>query len=217
MTIASIKEQYKELKTELKICKIGGIFLALYRNKKVPKIIMTLLENDEDLEGFFQFPLHIDEEKIPFPILFEQTFEQMGNESNIFHVLDIEENLSSEAVKEFLGYLQYARERLKAKPYSLVFWITPEFEKELFLKAPDFHHWVFGTYDFTDIDDGELRSLTSSVNKESFDVQKIDKYLEKVVWQYQNWETVKKNNEFFLLEPMERADLYKYIYDKSSS
>lgn len=34
--------------------------------------------------------------------------------------------------------------------------------------------------------------------------------MEKVVGQYQNWEAVKKNNESFLLEPMERADLYKY-------
>ena len=62
------------------------------------------------------------------------------------------------------------------------------------------HYWV----------DDELKSGTSSPNKESFDVQKIDKYLEKVIWQYQNWEVVKKNNESFLLEPMERADLYKY-------
>ncbi|NES85770.1 MAG: hypothetical protein F6K10_32700 [Moorea sp. SIO2B7] len=211
MNISSIEKQYQELKTELKICKIGGIFVALYRNKEVPKLIMKLLENNDDLEGFFQFPLYIDEKKVPFPILFEQTFEQIGNQSNIFHILGIEENISSEAIKEaFLGYLQYARERLKAKPYSLVFWITPEFEKKLFLKAPDFHHWVFGTYDFTAINNDELKSLTSSVNKELFDVQKIDKYLEKVIWQYQNWETVKNNNESFLLEPMERADLYNY-------
>ncbi len=210
MTISSIKKQYKELKTELKICKIGGLFLALYRNKEVPKLMMKSLENDDDLEGFFQFPVDMDEKKIPFPILFEQTFEPIGNESNIFHILGIEENLSSEAVKEFLGYLQYARERLKAKPYSLVFWITPDFEKKLFFQAPDFHHWVFGTYDFTDIDDDELNRLNSSVNKELLDVHKIDKYLEKVVWQYQNWEAVKKNNESFLLEPMERSDLYNY-------
>lgn len=69
--------------------------------------------------------------KIPFPILFEQKFEQMGNKSNIFHILCIE-NLSSEAVKEFLGYLQYAKEHFKAKSYSLVFWTTPELEKVIF-------------------------------------------------------------------------------------
>ncbi|MGK7874096.1 MAG: NACHT domain-containing NTPase [Xenococcaceae cyanobacterium] len=158
MSISSIDKQYKELKTELKICKIGGLFLALYRNQEVPELVITLLEND--LEGFFQFRLHMDEQKVPFPIFFEQSFQQMGKQSNIFHILGIE-NLSSEAVKNFLGYLQYGRERLKAKPYSLVFWITPDFEKELFLRAPDFHHWVFGTYDFTSIDNDELNSLSS--------------------------------------------------------
>ena len=210
MSISSLEKEYQEFKTELKICKIGGLFLALYCNKEVPKLIIKKLENDNDLEVFFQFPLYINEKKVPFPILFEQTFEQMGNKNNIYHVLGIEENLSSAKAKEFLEYLQYARERLKAKPYSLVFWITPELEQKLFFQAPDFHHWVFGTYDFTDIDDKQLNSITSAVNKESFDIQKIDKYLRKVIWQYQNWKVVKKNNESFLLEPMERADLYNY-------
>ncbi|MGK7958202.1 MAG: hypothetical protein AB4063_23540, partial [Crocosphaera sp.] len=170
MNTSSIEERYKEFKIELKICKIGGLFLALYCNKEVPKLIMTLLKNDADLEDFFQFPLDMDEKKVPFPILFEQTFEQMGKKSNIYHILGIKENLSSEVAKEFLGYLQYARERLKAKHYSLVFWITSDFEKELFFQAPDFHHWIFGTYDFTDIGEEELQSLTSSETNELFDV-----------------------------------------------
>ncbi|MEA5536223.1 pentapeptide repeat-containing protein [Crocosphaera sp. XPORK-15E] len=214
MMIPSIEKEYKELKTELKICKIGGLFLALYRNKEVPKFIMKLLENDNDLEGFFQFPLSIDEQKIPFPIVFEQTFEQIGNKSNIYHVLGIEENLSSEAVKEFIGYLQYARERLKAKPYSLVFWISPELEKALFFQAPDFHHWIFGTYDFTTISDDELNHLTASVNQELFDFKKLNEYFKKVIWQYENWSEVKEKGESFLVEPMERTDLYHY-YVKS--
>ncbi|MDJ0902745.1 MAG: pentapeptide repeat-containing protein [Xenococcus sp. MO_188.B8] len=176
----------------------------------MPKLIIEKLQNDDELRDFFEFQLDMNEKKVPFPILFEQTFEQMGNQSNIFHVLGIEENLSLEAVKEFIGYLQYARERLKAKRYSLVFWITPHFEKELFFLAPDFHHWVFGTYDFTHIDDEELKSITSSANKKLFDVHKIEKYLEKVIWQYQNWEEVKNNQESFLIELMERADLYNY-------
>ena len=204
------EKRYKKFRTELKICKIGGLFLALYRNKEVPEAIIKLLENDDYLAGIFQFPLYMNKDKVRFPILFEQTFEQMGSQSNIYHVLGTENNLSSAKAKEFLGYLQYARERFKAKPYSLVFWITPEFEKELFFQAPDFHHWVFGTYDFTDINDNELKITSSSGNEESFDTQKIDQYLQKVIWQYQNWEVVKKNNESFLLEPMERTDLYNY-------
>ena len=111
------EKRYKKFKTELKICKIGGLFLALHNNKEIPKLIIQKLKHEDDLKGFFQFPLYMDEKKVPFPIFFEQTFEQMGNENNIYHVLGIEENLSSEAAKEFLGYLQYARERFKAKPY----------------------------------------------------------------------------------------------------
>ncbi len=132
MIIPSIEKEYQELKIELKICKIGGLFIALYRQKEVPNLIIQSLRNDHDLDGFLHFPLDIDEKKVAFPILFEQTFEQTGNKSNIYHVLGIEDNLSEKAAQEFLGYLQYARERLKAKPYSLVFWITPEFEKTLF-------------------------------------------------------------------------------------
>ncbi len=210
MLISSIEEQYEELKTELKICKIGGLFIALYRQQEVPKLIIELLRNDDELDGFLHFPLDVDEKKVAFPIFFEQTFEQTGKKSNIYHVLGIEENLSEKAAQEFLGYLQYARERLKAKPYSLVFWITPEFEKTLFFKAPDFHHWIFGTYDFSNITNDEIQSIKSSVNKESFDTNKIDKYLNKVIWQYEHWQNVKNNNETFLLEPMERNDLYTY-------
>ena len=206
-----LKEKlYNKFKIELKICKIGGLFLALYHNGKVPDLIIQKLKNEDALKEFFQFSLYMDEKKIPFPILFEQTFEQMGRKSNIYHVLGIEENLSSDAVKELLGYLQYARDRLSAKQYSLVLWITPHLEKQLFDLAPDFHHWVFGTYDFTDVDDNELINLANSGNKESLKLQKIDRYLEKVIWQYQNWEKVKRHNESFLLEPMERTDLYNY-------
>jgi len=205
-----LKKQYEKLKIELKICKIGGLFLALYQNPKTPESIIKLLKNDDDLKDFFQFKLYIDAKKIPFPILFEQTFEQLGNKNNIYHVLGIEDNLSPEEVKEFLGYLQYARERFKAKPYSLVFWIKPDFEKQLFLEAPDFHHWIFGTYDFTDIDNDRLDSLCSSLKQELLDIYKIEEYLKKSVWQYENWKTVKENNEPFLIEPMNRSDLHNY-------
>lgn len=181
MTNSFLKEQYIEFKTELEICKIGGLFLALYSDQKVCDLVIEKLKNDPDLKDFFQFSLWIDKSKLAFPILFDQTFQQMGKESNIFHVLGIE-NLSAEPLEELLGYLQYARERFKSKPYSIVFWITPELRKKLFFKAPDFHHWVFGTYDFTNINEDKLNSLTPSVKKKSFDFQKIEEYLKKGHW-----------------------------------
>ena len=59
MIIPSIEKEYQDLKTELKICKIGGLFLALYRKKEVPKLIIQLFRNDDDLDGFLHFPLDI--------------------------------------------------------------------------------------------------------------------------------------------------------------
>lgn len=75
----------------------------------------------------------------------------MGKQSNIFHVIGIEK-LPNKSIIDFIRHLQYGRERFKSKLYSNVFWLTSELEKQLFFIAPDFHHWLFGTYDFTQID-----------------------------------------------------------------
>ena len=210
MKVLQAKEYYQELKTELEICDIGGLFIALHNNKKTPSLIINQLQEEEELKHYFQLPIYIDKKKLPFPILFEQTFEQIGSNSNIYHVLDIEKNLSSADINTFIQYLQYARERLKAKPYSLVFWITPELEKQLSYQAPDFYHWVFAVYDFTNLD-SKIISLKYSTHRQlSSELNKIQQYLEKVVWQYENWQQVKDENGTFLLEPMERADLNQY-------
>lgn len=143
------KQLYDELKIELRICKIGGLFLALYKEKDVPENIINNMR--KELTDQFLFTINMDERKVPFSTFFGQSFEQIGKQSNIFNVLGIEQ-LSTSSIIDFIRYLQYGRERFKSKPYSIVFWITPELEKQLFFIAPDFHHWIFGTYDFTHID-----------------------------------------------------------------
>jgi len=129
---------YKEFKTELQICSIGGLFLALYCDEKLIEIVIRELKRD--LPDYFIFQLQMSAQKEGFPTFFEQTFTQIGSKSNIFYVIGIE-TLSEESKSNFIDYLQYTRERFKAKPYSLIFWITPQFEKRLFLSAPDFHNW----------------------------------------------------------------------------
>lgn len=200
---------YKELKTELQISQIGGLFLALYRDEKIIEVIINRLK--QDLPDYFIFELHMSDQKVGFPTFFEQTFAQMGEKSNIFHVIGID-TLPEELRANFIDYLQYTRERFKAKPYSIVFWITPRFEKQLFLSAPDFHHWVSGTYDFSQvfIDSDLIEEEDAGQEIQALPREKIVKYLEKVVWQYEHWQEVKDNNEAFLIEVMERANLNDY-------
>ena len=194
--------QYEELKTELEICQIGGLFLALYEDKNVPELIRVRLQ--QDLPDYFQFPLQMTDKKVWFPIFFEQCFEQMGKHSNIYHAFGIEA-LSEKSQKDFMQYLQYGRERFKALPYSIVFWVHPPFAKQLFHAAPDFHHWIFGTYDFT-----QITPQPESTSQQDF-LANIDQYLEKLIWQYEHWQEVKDNSGTeFLLEVMSRANLHDY-------
>ena len=165
-----------------------------------------------------------------------------------------------------IQYLQYGRERFKALPYSIVFWVHPSFSKQLFQDAPDFHHWLFGTYDFSDVKLAEIqvfhqgnqkifqetfvwlnfyllnnihrvnRFLTGQ-NKIDRVLDSIDKYLEKLIWQYEHWQEVKDstrgflkylhrlkhkywqkvkgNGGEFLFEVMGRVDLRKYYIQQS--
>jgi len=154
----------------------------------------------------------MSEQKIPFSIFFGHSFEQMGKQSNVFHVIGIEK-LSEDSRIGFFRYLQRGRERFKSKPYSIVFWVTKQFEKQLFHLAPDFHHWVSCTYDFTGfkLNKEHVKIQTVSKTKEQqISFLKIRKYLEKVVWQYEHWQEVKENNEEFLNEVISRANLFDY-------
>ncbi len=204
--------RYQKLKTELAICQIGGLFLALYQDENVPELIISKLQ--KDLPNYFQFSVPMTEKKVWFPIFFEQTFEQVGKQSNIYHVLGIEV-LPEKSQADFLQYLQYGRERFKALPYSIVFWMHPPFAKELFHAAPDFHHWVFGTYDFTGINpdvinQNEDKRLAFHKDAEAAFLNNINHYLEKLIWQYENWQIVKDSDVEFLVEVMGRANLHDY-------
>ncbi|MDM8569599.1 hypothetical protein QUF50_08845 [Thiotrichales bacterium HSG1] len=191
--------QYQELKTELEICQIGGLFLALYEDEHVSKFVMECLQ--QDMPNYFQFELKMTDKKVWFPIFFGESFEQIGKNSDIYHAIGIEQ-LSRQ--QDFLQYLQYGRERFKALPYSIIFWVTPDFVKQLFHEAPDFHHWVFGTYDFTQVIPSQ-----NNIPQQDFLIS-IDQYLEKLIWQYENWQQVKDSDEEFLLEVMGRANLHDY-------
>ncbi|MCP4344687.1 MAG: hypothetical protein GY795_04060 [Desulfobacterales bacterium] len=199
--------RYKKLKTKLSVCRIGGLFLALYKNEYIIDMIIEQLK--KDLPEYFIFQLQMNPQKVAFPTFFEQSFEQTGKKSNIFHVTGIE-TLPSELKYNFIDYLQYTRERFKAKPYSLVFWMTPLFEKQLFFSAPDFYHWLSGTYDFSKIQIDNEPLKEKDVSTQSVSLDNIVEYLKKVIWQYEHWQELKGKEENFLLEVMRRANLYEY-------
>lgn len=67
-----IEQLYNELKIELKICKIGGLFLVLYKDEAIPEIIINRLR--KDLPDQFLFSVYMDERKVPIPIFFGQCF-----------------------------------------------------------------------------------------------------------------------------------------------
>lgn len=201
---------YRRFVTELQIGKIGGLFLALYKDVRIIEVIMDYLM--EDLPNHFIFPIKISSEKVALPVIFEQAFKQIGRKSNLFHVIGIED-LSEIEKKEFFNNLQTARERFKAKHYSIIFWVKPPTEKEIFLLAPDFHHWVFGTYDFSKeyLNDDSILNAKVLIQKSKLtSLKNIQHYLEKVVEQYTQWDKVLGKKDKFLIEPMGRANLNNY-------
>ena len=135
---------YRELRTELEICRIGGLFFALYKDKRLPSIVIERLK--EDLPDHSHSTLYMDEEKINFPVFFEHSFVQTGRKSNILHVLEIEE----QPEKPITDFFRRGRESFKPTPYSIVFWISPDFERALQIAAPEFYSWV-SVYDFSKI------------------------------------------------------------------
>lgn len=217
MTVATSTtpaEAYEGLKTELEICEIGGLFLAFYSDEQVPGLVIERLIRD--MPDHFNLMLKIDERKASFSTFFGTSFEPMGHQPNIFHVTGLHE-LTPERLEDMFRYLQSGRERFQAKPYSLVFWVKPDMEQRIFNLAPDFYHWIFGKYDFTEMEvsSSYLDDRLALLSLHQYDVMEaIWRYLQRVVYQYQNWEEVMQKGESFLVEPMERANLHDY-YVKS--
>lgn len=208
MDISEITESLlcQELMTELKICKNNGLFLALYQDKNVIKAIINHLKKNLPGTFAFTFPLGPGPD---FAAFFKQLSARTGKTGSIIHIAGIE-MLAEYLRPNLMDYFQHS----KSNPCSLVFWIMPQFEKQLFLSAPDFCHRVSGTYDFTDFTDsariktekGQIKKAPGS-KKQSLLHKTMADYLNKILWQYEHWQDVKDKNEPFLIKPMERSDL----------
>jgi hypothetical protein len=202
---------YKSLKTELNICKTGGVFLALYRDKNQIDSVISSLE--KDLPDFFSFRLVMTPEKIGFPGFFEGSFNHTGKQSNIFHVIRTEE-MPDRLQTDFIAYLQFTRERFKSEKYSIIFWVTPDFEKRMANSSIDFYDWITGVYDFShpEPETDQIENIKTEDFGSLFHV-KINEYLKKVIWQYEHWREVNDKNQDFLIEIIGRADLNEYYVE----
>jgi hypothetical protein len=160
----------------------------------------------------FQIPLRVTERKLAFPIYFRESFEQLGDHSNIFHVVGLEK-LSDQHLRVFVRNLQHNREAFRSGQYSLVFWVSEALAKRISQDAPDFFHWILNTYDFTnqlalDMDTDESLNNWRNQQKKAFG-EAVELYLRKVVWQYENWATVNSRGDSFVIEAMSRCDLHQ--------
>jgi len=214
LQVANPESEYQQLKTELMICTSGGLFLGLYQDSQIPSCVINRLQND--LPNQFNFELFLNKDKTNFPVFFRYLFEEFNQQASVYHVLGIDQ-LEPHALSDFLKNLQYNRDNFKALSYSLIFWIKANFVSTLFHAAPDFYHWLFGSYDFSFQPQQQPEFINHCLQaQQQLDQQEqqflaaIHTYLEKLIWQYEHWQEVKDSGKDFLNEVMSRADLNRY-------
>ncbi len=207
---------YQKLMGSLKSCDTGGLSLALYNDRIIVKLIISYLK--KDLPDHNIFALQINSAIIDFPAILKKMCSQTDKSINIFHFIGIE-TLSAESRLDFIACYNYAREHVKASPPLIILWIPPHLEKELYFSEPNLDNWTAGSYDFSDISINYKPPVKKCLSVQKFyaPVQKqnkpsvlhknISSYLQKILWQYENREEVKKNNEPFLIKTMEKINL----------
>jgi len=210
--------EYKQLLIDLDLCNFGGLFIALSENVKISNYVVNRLQSD--LPDRFQFILPVTEYKNVFPIFFSNAFESLGSRPVIYHVIGLSEIVQFELESLILN-LQNNRESFKKEAYILVFWVNKEIENKIFYLAPDFFHWTLSSYDFSSLSHNELDSIDKNKPSElpSY-IAHIRDYLKRVVWQYDNWQSVQESGEIFLIDLMRHTDLkneFVKLYGKIES
>ena len=212
---------YKELKTELEICKSGAIFSIVCPDETV---IQGVIEHMKlDILDHDPVSLFINEQNTDFQIFFQQNFDhkqktdceqkQEPCKKKIINISGIN-NLTEDSRPDFLGYIQSLQILFKSVPFTLALWITPELEKEIFFYAPDIWHQITGKYDFSPLLPYKA-GLKKSELPLAIPLDKIIKYLKNVISQYENWKTIRQDKQPFLIEPMGNFDLYNnYVPSK---
>jgi tetratricopeptide (TPR) repeat protein len=63
--------------------------------------------------------------------------------------IKLRENEDKSPLDKFFGYLQWTREGLRAFPFPIVLWVTPDILSRMSLAAPDFWSWRGGVFRFS--------------------------------------------------------------------
>ncbi len=202
---------YKEFMTELKICRTGGVFLSLYKNKSAIKNICGRIERS--LPEYLILPMEVHSKKTEISAFLEKESPYSGKKSNIFHIIETD-SPTEQFISDFIDYLLYTRKRFKSRPYAMVFWVTPEFEKQLFYSAPDLYSLISGTYDFTVLESDSSVKTRKDEPKPNIRQQvteipsAVDQYLAKTIRQYRHWSETVESGQPFLIDAMSRWDIY---------
>ncbi len=190
----------------------GGLFLLVYRDDAAVKAVTAGLKKD------------LGDENVTLSELAEQTgvgdlFRPMEDSSGEFRAVPRlvqylgVESLSEQMRLDLLGHLQHRVTSLPPSGPWLGLWITPEFEKLLFLKIPGLYHRTDGVYDFSALfgeEEPPRKPAPSPADPSAIPFAKISLYLEKVIHQFENWKRVRESGEEFLIDEMRHADLHDF-------
>ncbi|GBC61290.1 hypothetical protein DENIS_2250 [Desulfonema ishimotonii] len=201
---------YTALRNDLLIRSGQGIFPAIY---PVGAPIDTVIGHlRTDCPGYSFFTIAPDVGRPEFVPLFQKASEQPCAGPRLFHVIGIE-NLPDALRVDFFGYIRHLMMRSDEAPCGIVLWMTPELEEQLFFLVPELYWQLPGLYDFSALMPRRKFPEPSGAPPEkrpALSPEKVGAYLEKVIWQYENWKTVRRQNTPFLIEMMGHADLNAY-------
>ncbi len=209
MDIARITRHriYRELKTELNLSGISGMFSIVSPSPELTEAIIAYLK--KDLPGFQTVSVNLSTDEVNFTEFFKTDAAQQAGK-RIFHIQHMEE-MSESAWQDFMGFLQTFPIGFPFRDCALLLWISPEFEDRLFFHSPHFFQRFSAACDLSELT-GDKETAFPGVRRKSqiIPAKTITQWLEKIIGQFENWQAVKNRKEDFLIAPMGDADFHSF-------
>ncbi|MEZ4524297.1 MAG: pentapeptide repeat-containing protein [Desulfobacterales bacterium] len=209
MDIARITRHriYRDLKTELKLSGINGIFSIVSPSPELTGAIIAYLK--KDLPDIHAVSVSLSGTEGNFAEFF-QTDPPGQAGKHLFHIQHMEE-MSEKACEDFMGFLQTFPRDFPSGDCALLLWISPEFEDRLFFHSPHFCQRLSAACDLSSLT-GDRETAGPAVRRKSqiIPAKKITQWLEKAIGQFENWQAVKNRKEAFLIAPMGDADFHSF-------
>ncbi|MGE0087588.1 MAG: pentapeptide repeat-containing protein [Desulfococcaceae bacterium] len=207
MDIARITRHriYRELKTELELSGNTGVFSIVSPSPELTGAVIAYLK--KDMPDIHAISVTLSGNAGDFAELSKADPAQPVRGKRVFHIQNMEE-LEESAWADFMGFLQ-TFPRCFPSGDCILLWISPEFEDRVFFHFPHFRQRLSAAYDLSSLT-GDRESSGPVIRRKSqiIPVKKICEWLERVIGQFENWQTVKNRNEDFLIGPMGDADFH---------